>query len=309
MGGSVPGVYDQRYRGDEVQEVIGKENLKVIRKAIKDGKVKLETIRTIARRMGGSVPGVYDQKYRDREAPVDIFNYMMDRWYKEVLFEPGVEAVKKLVDILKDEDVGENSLALKMTLKSAALNIGLPDTHFKIQLENLSKAGSLPYPSNQGQTYTCSSHAVGKAVLDILDSAGWDAEQEQIIQAVKAKLQPGGSRENPDQCDGVKIKVNVKNKEDPRKCGDINLEVGVQGFLSNVPVADDLVANRVRMVIRWKMWNCNLNNYDPHAIYAKEFNKATETFSCINSWNNNLGYPEIHKAEVQAIYYITIRQV
>ena len=171
------------------------------------------------------------------------------------------------------------------------------------------KADSLPYPSNQGQTYTCSSHAVGKAVLDILDSAGWDAEQDDVIQAVKAKFQPGVCRENPDHCNGVMVKIRVKNKEDPRKGGDINLEVGVQGFLTNLPVADDLVANKVRMVIRWKMWNCNLNAYDPHAIYAKEFDKATKIFSCINSWNNNLGYPEIHKTDVEAIYYITIKPV
>merc|ERR1712179_433514 len=168
---------------------IGKENLKVVRKAIKDGKVKLETIRTIAKRMGGSVPGVYERKYR-QDDPKEVFNYMLDRWYEEVLCkEPGIDVVKKLVEILKDEDVAENSLALKMTpLKSASLNIGLPETHYKIQLQDLSKAGSLPYPSNQGQTYTCSSHAVGKAVLDILDSAGWDAEQEDIIQAVKKKF-------------------------------------------------------------------------------------------------------------------------
>jgi len=294
----------------DIKKRIGKENLKVLRQYIKEGKVKLQTIRTIARRMEGSVPGVYELKYRS-EDPVEVFNYMLDRWYEEVLCkEPDMDAVKKLKEILNDEDVAEYSLALKITsLNPGALNIGLPKAHYKIQLQDLSKAGSLSYPSNQGQTYTCSSHAIGKAVLEILDSAGWDADQEDIIQAVKAKLQPTGSRENPDQCDGVKIKVHVKNKEDPGKHGDIHLEIGVQGFVTNVPVAEDLVAKRVGMVIRWKMWNCNLNAYDPHAIYARGFDKTTEIYSCINSWKNMLGYPEIHKTDVEAIYYITIMQV
>ena len=41
--------------------------------------------------------------------------------------------------------------------------------------------------------------------------------------------------------------------------------------------------------------------------WRKEFDEATEKFSCVNSWGNCEGYPMVHKSEVQAIYYISLK--
>ena len=77
---------------------------------------------------------------------------------------------------------------------------------------------------------------------------------------------------------------------------------------SSVPFSSDLNGNKVRMVLRWNMWNNDVNKYTPHAIYAKEYNPNTEMYSCINSWGHNEGHPQIHKSGVESIYYVTIKQ-
>ena len=38
-----------------------------------------------------------------------------------------------------------------------------------------------PKPSNQGQRPVCSSHAIAKALVDILDGFGYDCDQQDII--------------------------------------------------------------------------------------------------------------------------------
>ena len=64
--------------------------------------------------MKGNVLGVYHQKMRKEEELVDVFNFMLDTCYEEQLCQPGFDGVEALVKILKDEDVAENSLAMKM---------------------------------------------------------------------------------------------------------------------------------------------------------------------------------------------------
>ena len=44
--------------------------------------------------------------------------------------------------------------------------------------------------SDQGREGTCASHAVGKAVVDILDSMDDDCDQDKIIENLVEKVQP-----------------------------------------------------------------------------------------------------------------------
>ena len=307
-------------KNEEIEEILGKQNVKVLRKAIAEARLKIAKIRMIALKMKGTVFATFEQHRKD-ESPVDVFNYMLETWYDEVLFDPGVDGYQELMNILKDDGVAQRALALKMTpVKQGVLKIGLPESHYKIPIqEGQTKTGSLPYPSNQsGQT--CASHAIGKVILEILDSIGWDADQQTVIEAIIAKLQPGGQAENPDSFNNVAIKVGVTNKEDKGKNGDVAIEVGVHNrwgdqlgphAFRTIPVllTGDLKKHKIGMVLRWDMWNSSKNKHEPHAIYAKEYDPATEMYSCINSWGNQEGFPQIHKSGVESIYYVTITQV
>ena len=86
--------------------------LRVVRDAINEGRLKIEKIRVIAVKMNKKVYGTFDQKRRVKEDPVDVFNFMLETWYNEMLCEQGVNGYQILVDILNHSDVAEKALAL-----------------------------------------------------------------------------------------------------------------------------------------------------------------------------------------------------
>merc|ERR1712179_154874 len=106
------GVSVRMYKEKDVLDAIGK-NLQVIRIAIKTGEVHDNHIRTMAKKMGGFVLGTFTEKIK-KEPLIDVFNFMLDTWYEEVLCRPGVDAVQLITDILADVEVGQYSLARKM---------------------------------------------------------------------------------------------------------------------------------------------------------------------------------------------------
>merc|ERR1711892_610432 len=161
--------------------------------------------------------GTYSEKKRNNESPVNVFNYMMDAYYNTVLCKPEVDGYQSLVDILNHEDVDLTSLAQDLKpLTKGDLNIGLPTSHYVIpDLDEQSKTGSLAHPRNQGETLTCASHSVGKAILEILDSVGWNGNQDEIIKTLIAIGQPDGLAQNPDIFNNEILKVKVVSKEDP----------------------------------------------------------------------------------------------
>ena len=123
----------------EIQKIIGEQNVRVLRDAINEGRLKIEKIRVIAVKMNKKVYGTFDQKRRVKEDPVDVFNFMLETWYNEVLCEQGVDGYQKLVDILNHSDVAEKALALKMTpVKSQAVQIEMVE-----KLSGLSLASEL----------------------------------------------------------------------------------------------------------------------------------------------------------------------
>ena len=102
------------YKDKDVLDKIASENLKTLRLAIINGQVQEYNIRTIAKKMGGSVLGIFAAKIKKDEPLIDVFNFMLDTWYEEVLCRPGVDGVRLLTEILNDVEVGQHSLALKM---------------------------------------------------------------------------------------------------------------------------------------------------------------------------------------------------
>ena len=101
------------FKQDDVHKKLGVENLRIIRNAIRRGIIKIDQIRAMARTMGGTVLGIFTEK-ENKDAPVAVFDFMLDTWYEEVLCQPGIDGVKAIKKILSDEDVGLNSLAMKM---------------------------------------------------------------------------------------------------------------------------------------------------------------------------------------------------
>ena len=102
------------YKEKDVQEKIGYENLKAIRQSIKQGKIQVPQLRSMAKKMKGTILGVFTQKMHDRESLVDVFNFMLDTWYEEELCKPEVDGLQALKEILNDREVGQYALALKM---------------------------------------------------------------------------------------------------------------------------------------------------------------------------------------------------
>jgi len=274
--------------------------------------------------MGNTVFGTFTAKREEnpRETALNMFNHIMDSWYNdEINTKPGVDAYEELVRILKHGDVALYALANKLSPVQPVLNIGLPPTHYAIpEPADQSKTGSLASSSDQSGL-TCASHATGKAILELLHRAGWDAKQQDIIDALVEKVQPSGQAENPDKFNKVTIKVKVTNQQNSNKNGVIELEIRVQnrwgevmecdsGSFNTFPVAAAAVnANMIGMVLRWIMWDSSKQKYMPHAIYAREYSTATKKYAGINSWGDTQGYPKIHESEVASIYYVTIIQV
>jgi len=299
---------------------IGRPNLTSLRDAIRDGQLEDDKIRDIARKMGGRMFGTYKEKKRHNESSLNVFNYMMDTYYNTVLCKSEGDGYQSLVDILRDESVDLTSLALTLKpLTKGDLNIGLPTSHYVIpDLDEQSKTGSLAHPSNQGQTLTCASHSVGKAILEILDSVGWNGNQDEIIKTLIAIGQPDGLAQNPDIFNNEILKVKVFSKEDPGMNGDVRLEIRIQNrwgkklaphAFRTVPVSVELDANKIKMVLRWDMYDNTEKCYKLHAVYAKEYNPVLEKYSCINSWGDDQDKPQISKSDVESIYYVTIKQV
>ena len=85
--------------------------------------------------------------------------------------------------------------------------------------ETESRAGHM----NQRPGLFLSEQAVGMAIHNMLESIGWTADKQSIIEAIRAKVSQSHSLEYPDQLNEVTIKVNVTNKYESRK-----IEVKVQ---------------------------------------------------------------------------------
>ena len=115
----------------------------------------------------------------------------------------GNDSLLKLKDILNDRSVALYALAKKIVTERPVksgddiqgssenqklqgivklIKIGLPAKDFELPL-----IPSTPAAPRKQCGLVCTSHAVGKAIVDILDSIGWDADQKKIIDDLIAK--------------------------------------------------------------------------------------------------------------------------
>ena len=161
--------------------------------------------------------------------------------------------------------------------------------------------GSVPVVSEQGSEPCCSSHALAKATVEILDKLGYDSNQEAIITTLTNQVE---SPANTDTFNGVKIELEVTKKIDQEDCT-LAVEIMVEKDVGQLPINKE---DTEAMVIRWMYYEMREGKYTPHDIYAKEYDEATEKYNCVNSWGGGCeGYPQVHKSQVEAVYKISLK--
>ena len=69
-------------------------------------------------------------------------------------------------------------------------------------------------PDNQGRSHTCASHAVGKAIVEIIDNFGLDCAQDEIIETLIKRIQPKKKAAYISDFNKLLIPVKVWDKQD-----------------------------------------------------------------------------------------------
>jgi len=245
--------------------------------------------------------------------------YMLDTWQNELskhneLSKPG-DGLEKLIKVLMSEEVELYHLAQKMKSNHQKQSIGLPKTHHKIpDLQKQSVTSTPSSVSDQGSPPICASHSVGKAVQEIIDDLGFNSVQQKIIDALQAEVQPLGQRANPNEFNNKSIKVDIE-KDNPENKETVEIQIGVQTdwavgdnyIFKTIPIlsAEKLDEKKMKMVLRWDTGRKD----GAHAIFAKEYDNSTGTYSCINSWGQDQPSPKIADSRIYAVDYITIVQM
>ena len=143
------------------------------------------------------------------------------------------EAMAKLY--LKEEVLPFNNMGQKLkkfveTMKKREYYDVLKKKTMKVEYEN-----NVPAPcgvavnSNQGVAFTCSSHSVGKAIVEILNDFGLQCNQNKIIETLENTI-------HPDKDEGFHIEyfhfkpivIEVWEEEDPQSKLPICLAIYVQ---------------------------------------------------------------------------------
>ena len=183
---------------------------------------------------------------------------------------------------------------------------------------------------------TCASHAVGKAIQQILDAKSINADQGEIVSSLKALFPDGTTKaRNPDEFKDKEITVDEKygnRKFKTRVIINRALWLKLEPFSENQDFSVQVLHQfrpgpfftedqyqeyktniqkqgiHVAMVLRWSLGEtANISLGEPgavsaHAIYAESYDPATNIFSCINSWGEDrCPRPRIHESRIYAI--------
>jgi hypothetical protein len=71
---------------------------------IENGSITQDQVEAISVHMGGTIHTVYKEKAQNRDIGLPrIFEYMVNRWYRETIYHPQVDAHAALIKILKSE--------------------------------------------------------------------------------------------------------------------------------------------------------------------------------------------------------------
>ena len=173
-----------------------------------------------------------------------------------------------------------------------------------------------PVSSDQGSAETCTSHAVGKADVAILDGFGYNSDQDKIIENCENAV--GGKKVNVDAFSSApSVTLPIWKEGDGGAWQDISVRHWIQHqavdqtWRGPAMTPEQLQEHHMAMVV---VWNLNeLHITGPHAVYVKSFQnqengilKGQYIFDCINSWDRLDRTPLVHQREIRDLYYVSL---
>ena len=155
------------------------------------------------------------------------------------------EAMAKLY--LKEEALPFNNMGPKLKKfvetmrKREFYDVFTKKTREVTYVRNNPAAGGPAVNSNQGLAYTCTSHSVGMAIVEILNDFGLDCDQEKVIKTLENTI-------HPDKSQGFHIEffhfkpivIELWEKESPKDKLSICLAICVQSDNENLQVKKTL---------------------------------------------------------------------
>merc|ERR1712013_325731 len=88
-----------------IKEELGESIFNLLRDEIRNGKVHFGQIRRMATLMHKNVHGVFVHNEGRSDGILDLFNQMLDEWYKCELYLPDVKSKERLFEILNHCDI------------------------------------------------------------------------------------------------------------------------------------------------------------------------------------------------------------
>ena len=173
-----------------------------------------------------------------------------------------------------------------------------------------------PVSSDQGSAETCTSHAVGKADVAILDGFGYNSDQDKIIKECENAV--GRKKVNVEAFSSAPpITLPIRKEGDGGAWQDISVKHWIQhqpvdqNWRGPAMTPEQLQEHHMAMVL---VWNLNeIHIIGPHAVYVKSFQKQENgilkgqyIFDCINSWDRLDKTPLIHQREIRDLYYVSL---
>ena len=89
---------------ERINQILGKNNVDFILSECKNGKIAESELQQIALNM--KVHGVYKEKrVSDKQTQYDTLLMMLDRWWKDCLYDPAINGLEELIKILEDSNL------------------------------------------------------------------------------------------------------------------------------------------------------------------------------------------------------------
>ena len=196
--------------------------------------------------------------------------------------------------------------AWKQTWCQVFYGDNIPEKLVPLQVvtSHIAPPGARPVVSDQGCRPICTRHAVGKAIVDLLDVYGYDCNQEEVIDA----LDEEHTRRYPAFFNTKEITVELQEKQQKFhakiqicvESADVELDYSNYTWKQNLVC---LPRDR-RMVVTWDMGTtlshvCQILDTMTHCLFCEKFDEKTKNFCCINSWGDfNVPNPKIHSSRI-----------
>ena len=287
---------------------------KIIIEAVNNGDIRERHAKKFTEELHEAVKGSFIHASDQRNFEFDRFameTILGDFYIKKAYSLSQAEIFHEITRALRESDQSqiaaeiENSCKEKVVSKAGRRVLTPPLRRSPVQLTFPTSAA--PVPSDQGQFPVCASHAIGKAVVGILDECGCDVigGQEKVIEDLVLQVQPNKQAENPDRFHGEILNIAIKEKKN-RKTNDVKVRIDVQTDPSTSPKPCNEAMDRsklIKMVIRARMPS-------NHAIFAEEYDELNDRFNCINSWDGIDPRPIIkNNTDVYALDYVQITEI